>query len=216
MKDENMPDAEGFPESAAPPCDELETAENSTFRAANAGSLKSRIDAAGITDGVFASLEAGEPLRVTVEICAKAGIPTSAGSMLAMRRRHLADWQAQRLAREAEAEGISAGDLRETVQGILLARIGRFAHSCTTLESLRTVGQAFADWTRASVAERAEARAERDSLRKLAMKIDDLLADEERLAAVKRARDAVTHRGTEARLEAISVALWGDCRQSLT
>jgi hypothetical protein len=186
---------------------EGENAEIAKFRR---GSLKARLDAAGIADAVFQSLEDGEPLRVAVDICARAGIATSPGSVLAMKRRYLGDWQAQRVAADAAREGISGENLADVVRHLLLARIGRFVHACSSLDDLKTVGQAFHDWTKGAIAERAENRAERESQRKLAMRIDALFADEAKLAAVRTAREDACHLGVDARIEAITRAVWGE------
>jgi hypothetical protein len=186
---------------------EGESAEIAKFRR---GSLKARLDQAGIADAVFQSLEDGEPLRVAVGICSRAGIATSPGSVLAMKRRYLCDWQAQRLAADAASEGISGENLADVVRNLLLARIGRFVHACSSLDDLKTVGQAFHDWTKGAIAERAENRAERESQRKLALRIDALFADEAKLAAVRTARQDACHLGVEARIEAITRAVWGE------
>jgi hypothetical protein len=60
------------------------------------------------------------------------------------------------------------------------------------------------------VAELAEQRAERDSVRRLCLRIDDLLEDESKLAAVRAARDEAAGEGLEKRLLAIRVAMWPD------
>ncbi len=91
------------------------------------GSLKSRIDAAGITDGVMVQLEEGATLQTIVDLCADHGITTTPASVLALKRSHLPDWQAQRVMADAAAEGIPAQCLPDAVRGILLAKIGHFA-----------------------------------------------------------------------------------------
>jgi hypothetical protein len=174
------------------------------------GSLKSRIDAVGITDGVMVQLEEGATLQTIVDLCADHGITTTPASVLALKRSHLPDWQAQRLMADAAADGIPAQCLPDAVRGILLAKIGRFAVSCATLDQLRSINSTFSDWQRAAVAERAEIRQERDPVRRFAMRIDDLLENADKLDAVRRARADASGSGTEARLLAIIANVWGD------
>ncbi len=176
----------------------------------NAGSLLSRITAAGIVDGVMSRLEAGDSLASIVESCARHGITTSPPAVWSMKRRHLSEWQSARVMEDAEKEGLTGPDLLATVQNVLLSRLGRFAVACQTLEQLRLLIPLHSDVVRATVAQKAENRQERDSIRRFAMRVDDLLADDDKLAAVRAARAGAAVHGTEARLKAIVQTMWGD------
>ncbi len=174
-----------------------------------ANSLRSRIDAAGIADGVFTLLEQGGTLQSARDLCARHGIETSLASVHGLKRGYLSAWQSAKVMAEAERENLPAQDLQEAVRLMLLSRIGRAVTDVSGLDQLKTVVSVFSDWNRASVAERAEARQERESLRRFAAKVDDLLGDPEILESVRAARNAAAEGGLEARLAAISSALWG-------
>jgi hypothetical protein len=111
---------------------------------------------------------------------------------------------------EAAKEGIVEPTIPATVRRVLLTRIGRLALDTHTLEGLRVVVPLFSDWTRSNVAEMAEARASRDSLRRFALRLEDLLADEQKLRELREAREKVAGEGVEKRVEAIIRTLWGE------
>jgi hypothetical protein len=184
--------------------------ETDTAKKPNHGSLLARLKAAGVVDAVFSMLEAGEPLRAVESHLERLGIETSVASIHFLKAKHLHLWQAERIRLDAAREGIVEKTLPETVRQILLSRIGRVAVDAGGVDQLRVVVPLFSDWCRSSIAERAENRAERDSVRKTALRIEELLADADRLQAVRDAREAVASDGLEARLGAIVKTLWGD------
>ena len=190
--------------------DTTETATPPPPRQAARGSLKARLEAAGITDAIFVQLEEGASLRAIVEACGRAGIETSIGSVHALKARYLAAWQSERVMASAAAEGIDAADLPDAVRAILISRIGRFAVNTHSLEELRVINDTFSGWVRAAVADRADKRAEKDLVRKMAERVEDLLENEDLLRRVREAREAVKDEGIAERVKAISAALWGD------
>ena len=197
---------------------EMDTPENATPpppRQAARGSLKARLDAAGITDAIFVQLEEGASLRAIVDACGRAGIETSIGSVHALKARYLAAWQSERVMASAAAEGIDAKDLPEAVRGILLSRIGRFAVSAHSLDEVRILTSVMGDWTRASIQERAEKRAAVNDQRKLisdltkaASRVHDLLGNEDEVKRLRAVVDA--SEGVAAQVDAIIHHLWGD------
>jgi len=176
----------------------------------NSHSLLARVTAAGIADAVFGSLEAGQTLRAVAKLCTDRGVDASVAAVHDLKRRHLVHWSTKRISAEAEREGITERTTHETVRAILLARIGKLALDAHAVEDLRVVCPLFEGWTRGRVAELAEQRAERDSVRRLCLRIDDLLEDESKLAAVRKARDEAAGEGLEKRLLAIRQAMWPD------
>lgn len=191
----------------------MDTTKNATSpppRQAARGSLKARLDAAGIADAIFVQLEEGASLRAIVDACGRVGIETSVGSVHALKARYLAAWQSEKVMQSAAAEGIDAGDLPETVRAILISRIGRFAVNTHSLEELRVINDTFAAWVRAAVADRADKRAEKDLVRKMAERVEDLLANEDLLRRVREARDAASNEGIAAKVKAITLQLWGE------
>jgi hypothetical protein len=191
----------------------MDTAENATsppHRQAARGSLRARLEAAGIADAIFAQLEEGASLRAIVDACGRAGIDTSIGSVHALKARYLAAWQSERVMASAAAEGIDAADLPDAVRAILISRIGRFAVNTHSLEELRVINDTFAAWVRAAVADRADKRAEKDLVRKMAERVEDLLENEDLLRRVREARDAASNEGIAAKVRAITLQLWGE------
>jgi hypothetical protein len=176
----------------------------------NAHSLLARVTASGLADAVFSALEAGRPIREVAELCKSRGVDTSPAAVHSLKRAHLHHWSARRIVEEAAKEGIVEPTIPATVRRVLLTRIGRLALDTHTLEGLRVVVPLFSDWTRSNVAEMAEARASRDSLRRFALRLEDLLADEQKLRELREAREKVAGEGVEKRVEAIIRTLWGE------
>ena len=184
--------------------------ETDTAGKPNSHSLLARITATGIAEAVFGALEAGQTLRSVAKLCTDRGVDASVAAVHDLKRRHLVHWSTRRIAAEAEREGITERTTHETVRAILLARIGKLALDAHAVEDLRVVCPLFEGWTRGRVAELAEQRAERDSVRRLCLRIDDLLEDENKLAAVRAARNEAASGGVENRLLAIRAAIWPD------
>lgn len=170
--------------------------------------LLHRLRAIGIEDAVMAALESGQTLRAVHGIIAARGISTTLPAIHDLKTRHLAGWVSGRVMAEAKQEGVDADTLADAVRALLLAKVGRVVTDATGADQVKAAVGMWADFTRAAVACRADDRAERESQRKMASRIEDLLADAERLEAVKKARDAVSDQGHEARLNAIIRALW--------
>lgn len=176
----------------------------------NNHSLLARITASGLADAVFSALEAGRPIREVADLCNRHGIDTSPAAVHSLKRQHLHHWSARRILDDASKEGIAEPTLPATVRRILLTRIGRAAVDAHTIENLRVVVPMFSDWVRSNVAELAEERQNRDSVRRMCLRIEDLFADEAKLQAVRAAREEVANEGIERRLEAIRAAMWPD------
>lgn len=170
--------------------------------------LLHRLRAIGIEDAVMAALESGQTLRAVHGIIAARGISTTLPAIHDLKTRHLAGWVSGRVMAEAKQEGVDAETLADAVRALLLAKVGRVVTDATGADQVKAAVGMWADFTRAAVACRADDRAERESQRKMASRIEDLLADAERLEAVKKARDAVSDQGHEARLNAIIRTLW--------
>jgi len=151
-------------------------------------SLHARLEAAGLLDGILARLEAGEAATAIAAFLGTKGIETSSASIYQFRHRFLHEWQERKVMEDALKEGIHEKTLPETVRAILLAKIGRHAVAASTFDMVRQVNTTFSEWIRASVADRGEDRQERDSIRKFCLRIEDLLADESKLAALRKAQ----------------------------
>lgn len=192
----------------------LETDSTQTHKGSH-GSLYARLKAVGALDGAMVLLEEARPLKAIVELAAKHGIHASISSAHSMKRAHLHQWQAEKIRTAAAAEGINERYLPAVVREVLLARIGRSAMDAANLDQLKTVTGVFADWSRVSIAERAEERAAVNDQRKLisdltkaASRVYDLIGNE---AEVERLRTAVNaESGVEAQVNAILFHLWGD------
>jgi hypothetical protein len=178
------------------------------------GSLYARLQAVGALDGVMALLEEARPLKAIVELAATYGVHASISSAHSLKRNHLHRWQAEKIRAAAAADGIHEKFLPAVVREMLLAKIGRTAMDAASLEQLKTVTGIFADWSRVSIAERAEERAAANDQRKLisdltkaASRVYDLLANEDE---VKRLREVVdANEGVAAQVDAIMHHLWG-------
>jgi hypothetical protein len=176
----------------------------------NRHSLLARLRAVGIEDAVMAALEAGQTLRAVHDIITARGIDTTLPAIHDLKTRHLAAWVSRRVMADARQEGVDAETLPEAVRLLLLAKVGRVAVEATGADQIKTAVAVWAEWMRAAVADRADARAEWESRRKVAMKIEELLANEDKLAAVRDAHATAAAYGTEARLKAIVLSLWGN------
>jgi hypothetical protein len=159
-------------------------------------------------------LEEARPLKAIVELAAKHGIHASISSAHSMKRAHLHQWQAEKVRAAAAAEGIHEKFLPAVVREVLLAKIGRSAMDAANLDQLKTVTGVFADWSRVSIAERAEERAAVNDQRKLisdltkaASRVHDLLGNEDE---VKRLRAVVNdEKSVEKQINTIIDHLWG-------
>ena len=182
--------------------------QSETARNPKRNGLLHRLRAIGIEDAVMAALESGQTLRAVHDIIAARGIDTTLPAIHDLKTRHLAGWVSGRVMAEAKREGVDADTLADAVRALLLAKVGRVVTDATGADQVKAAVGMWADFTRAAMACRADDRAERESQRKMASRIEDLLADVERLEAVKKARDAVSDQGHEARLNAIIRAVW--------
>jgi hypothetical protein len=179
------------------------------------GSLYARLRAAGALDGAMVLLEEARPLKAIVELAAKHGIHASISSAHNLKRTHLHQWQAEKVRTAAAAEGIHERYLPAVVREVLLAKIGRNAMDAANLDQLKTVTGIFADWSRVSIAERAEERAAVNDQRKLisdltkaASRVYDLLGNDDEVRRLREVVDA--EKGVSRQVNAIIHALWGD------
>lgn len=171
-------------------------------------SLFHRVTEAGLMDATMERFRAGETLASVAAWLTEQGITADIAQTHRFKRSHYDDWMMEKAGIEVKPE--EAGDVNLDTIKRLSVILNREARGLSGMNEISRFVQTFARFHEILMSRKADMRAEHDARRKMAMRILDMLDNEERLAKVKEADSQARAEGLEARIANISERIWGD------
>lgn len=172
------------------------------------GTLWSKLQAAGLVDDVMTRLRGQASLRDVAAWLQEQGIATTFHAVKRIKDKHFDDWLLRKVGVDSipeETHDINLDTIRRL--GVMLNR------ECRGLSGMAEIARfvpVFEKYHSILMTRKADFRAEEKERRQLAMRVVDLLDNEDRLAKAKQLNNDMRKDGLEARITEIARVVWGD------
>jgi hypothetical protein len=171
-------------------------------------SLFHRVSTAGLLDETMQRFRAKQTLKDIADWLGEQGIQTDIATTHRLKKNHFDEWLLTKAGIEidpSKGEDLNLDTIRR-----LSVLLNREVRGLSDMAEISRFVQTYAKFNEILMSRKADARAEHDARRKMAMRILDMLDSEERLAKVKDADSQARAEGLEARIANISERIWGD------
>ena len=170
------------------------------------GGLHQRITEAGLIDEVMERFRAGGTLIEISKWLTDQGVEANVTALHRFKRAHYDDYLMTKAGIEINPEDTTDINL-ETIKRLAVI-FNREVRGLSGMADVNRFVGAFARYHEILMSRKADMRAEHDAKRKLAMRIIDLLDNDERLQKAKDTSDEAKAEGLEARIAALSEHIW--------
>lgn len=170
------------------------------------GGLHQRITEAGLMDEVMERFRAGGTLIEISKWLTDQGVEANVTALHRFKRAHYDDYLMTKAGIEINPEDTTDINL-ETIKRLAVI-FNREVRGLSGMADVNRFVGAFARYHEILMSRKADMRAEHDAKRKLAMRIIDLLDNDERLQKAKDTSNEAKAEGLEARIAALSEHIW--------
>lgn len=170
------------------------------------GGLHQRITEAGLIDDVMERFRAGGTLIEISKWLTDQGVEANVTALHRFKRAHYDDYLMTKAGIEINPEDTTDINL-ETIKRLAVI-FNREVRGLSGMADVNRFVGAFARYHEILMSRKADIRAEHDAKRKLAMRIIDLLDNDERLQKAKDTSNEAKAEGLEARIAALSEHIW--------
>lgn len=170
------------------------------------GGLHQRITEAGLIDEVMERFRAGGTLIEISKWLTDQGVEANVTALHRFKRAHYDDYLMTKAGIEINPEDTTDINL-ETIKRLAVI-FNREVRGLSGMADVNRFVGAFARYHEILMSRKADMRAEHDAKRKLAMRIIDLLDNDERLQKAKDTSNEAKAEGLEARIAALSEHIW--------
>lgn len=170
------------------------------------GGLHQRITEAGLIDDVMERFRAGGTLIEISKWLTDQGVEANVTALHRFKRAHYDDYLMTKAGIEINPEDTTDINL-ETIKRLAVI-FNREVRGLSGMADVNRFVGAFARYHEILMSRKADMRAEHDAKRKLAMRIIDLLDNDERLQKAKDTSNEAKAEGLEARIAALSEHIW--------